>query len=90
MSVKSIAHAKKDYSWNPSTCICENRRYSKSIVDNSVIVCDEILNILDSVSANITRGWYEREWVEPILEIKKNMYWLKKCFKTCLEKQLGF
>ena len=22
--VKSIVHAKKDYNWNPSTCICEN------------------------------------------------------------------
>ena len=33
---------KKDYSCNPSTYNCENRRYSKSIVNNSVILCDEI------------------------------------------------
>ena len=40
---------KKDLSWNTSTCIYENRRYLKSIVDNSVIVCDEIINVTDSV-----------------------------------------
>ena len=34
---------KKDYSWNPSICICENGKYSKSIIDDSKIVCDEII-----------------------------------------------
>ena len=29
----------KYYIWNPSTCICENSRYLKSIVDDSVILC---------------------------------------------------
>ena len=37
-SVTSIAHAKKDYSWNPNTSICENGKYLKSIADSSVIV----------------------------------------------------
>ena len=41
---------KKDYSWNPSTCICENSRYLKSTGDDSVSVCDEIINISNSVS----------------------------------------
>ena len=41
---------KKDYSWNPSTCICENSRYLKSTVEDSVIVCGEIINISSSVS----------------------------------------
>ena len=44
---------KKNYSLNPSTCICENNAYFKSIVDNSVIVCDEIINVTDSVSTNV-------------------------------------
>ena len=43
VSVKSIAYAKKDYNWNPSICICENERYSKSNADTSVLVCDEII-----------------------------------------------
>ena len=38
VSVKMIAHAKKDCSWNPSTCICEISKYLKSIADTSVIV----------------------------------------------------
>ena len=45
---------KKYYSWNPSTCICENIRYLKNIVDDSGIVCNEMINVADSVSANVT------------------------------------
>ena len=33
----------KDYIWNPSTCICENWKYLGSIMDDSVITCDEII-----------------------------------------------
>ena len=36
----------KDYSWNPSTCICE---YCSSIADDSVIVCGEIVNAIGSI-----------------------------------------
>ena len=34
---KSYCTYKKDYSWNPSTCICENSKYLKSNADTSVI-----------------------------------------------------
>ena len=27
VNVKIIVSAKKDYSWNPSTCTCENSKY---------------------------------------------------------------
>ena len=40
----------KDYSWNPSKCICENSKYMKSITDASVIECDQIITILDIIS----------------------------------------
>ena len=40
---------KKDYSWNPSTCICENDKYLKRFVDDSKIVCDEIIYVIDIV-----------------------------------------
>ena len=33
----------KDYIWNPSTCICENGKSLVSIMDDSVIVCDEVI-----------------------------------------------
>ena len=44
----------KDRSWNATICICENSRYLKSVVDNSVILCDEIINVTASVSTNVT------------------------------------
>ena len=33
----------KDCVWNPSTCNCENGKYLASILDDSVIICDEII-----------------------------------------------
>ena len=33
----------KDYIWNPTTCICENRKYLASIKGDSMIKCDEII-----------------------------------------------
>ena len=48
----NLPKLQKSYSWNPSTCIWENRKYLNHIADNSKIVCDEIINATDSVSAN--------------------------------------
>ena len=42
----------KDYSWNPSTCICEKGKYLKGIPDTLVIVCEKIINATDRVSLN--------------------------------------
>ena len=55
VSVKIIVHKKKNYSWNPSTCISENDKYLKSITDTSVIMCDEIVSVMDVVSTKITK-----------------------------------
>ena len=44
----------KDYSWNPSTCICKNSRYLKSIFDDSVIFYNAIINFTNIVSRNMT------------------------------------
>ena len=41
--------SKKDYSWNPSTCISENSKYLKSITDTSVIKCGEIIIVMINV-----------------------------------------
>ena len=43
---KNYLKCKKDYSWNPSTCICENSKYLKSIADASVIKCDKIVIVM--------------------------------------------
>ena len=32
---------KKDYIWNPVICSCENGKYLASIIDDSVLTCDE-------------------------------------------------
>ena len=45
----------KDYSWNPSTCICENSKYLKSITDGtSVTKCDEIVIVMNNLSTKKT------------------------------------
>ena len=38
----------KGYIWNPTTCSCESGRYVKGVVDDSVIKCDEIIEITKS------------------------------------------
>ena len=55
MNVKIIVSAKKDYSWNPSTCICESSKYVKIISDHSKCSCEEIISVMDIVSTKMTR-----------------------------------
>ena len=35
----------KHYIWNPATCSTENGKYLTSIIENSVITCDEIIGV---------------------------------------------
>ena len=42
----------KDYIWNPTTCSCENGKYLASIIDDSVITCDEIIEETNSIPTN--------------------------------------
>ena len=44
----------KDYCCNPRTCIFENGKYLRIIVDDSKILCDEIIYVMDIVSTNMT------------------------------------
>ena len=34
----------KDYIWNPGSCSCEYGKHLASIIDDSVIRCDEIID----------------------------------------------
>ena len=34
----------KDHIWNPASCSCKNDKYLASIIDDSVITCDEIID----------------------------------------------
>ena len=44
--------AKKDYIWSPATCSCKNDKYLASIIDDSVIMCDEIIEETKTVKTN--------------------------------------
>ena len=44
----------KNYIWNPSTCTCENGKYSGSIISDSVITCDEITEVAKTVLRKFT------------------------------------
>ena len=35
----------KDYIWSPTTCSCENGKYLSSKIDDSVITCDELIDV---------------------------------------------
>ena len=54
VSVESTVYANKGNPWSPRTFICENIRYLKSVVDDSVLVRDEIISVMDTVSTNVT------------------------------------
>ena len=43
---------KKNYIWNPSTYACENGKYAGSIIVDSVITCDEIIETIKAISTN--------------------------------------
>ena len=38
----------KDYTWNPATFSCKNGKYLASIIDSSVITCDEIIDAVET------------------------------------------
>ena len=40
----------KDYVWNPATCNCENGKYLASNMDDSVITCDEVIDVKETNS----------------------------------------
>ena len=45
----------KDYIWNPVTCSCKNGKYLASMIDNSVISCDEIIETTKTVPTNFNQ-----------------------------------
>ena len=43
VSVKKFMYVNKNYIWNPATCNCGNGKYLASIMDDSAIVCEEVM-----------------------------------------------
>ena len=44
VSVKKVYVCEKDCAWNPATKHCENGKYLASIMDDSAIICDEVID----------------------------------------------
>ena len=50
VNVKNVCE--KDYVWNPDTCYCENRKYLASIMGDSAIMCDEVIESYNKATSN--------------------------------------
>ena len=51
----------KDYIWNPATCSCENGKYLASIIDDSAITCDEIIESYNEETKTIVTNFSEKK-----------------------------
>ena len=51
----------KDYIWNLATCSCENGKYLASIMDNSSIICDEVMESFDGETRTIPTNFNKRK-----------------------------
>ena len=51
---KNIMGAKNICIWNPATCSCENGKYVESITDDSVIMCDGIMEETKTIQTKST------------------------------------
>ena len=52
---------KKNYIWNPSTCSAENGKYLANIVDDSMIMCDEVIDSYNEETKTISTNFNERK-----------------------------
>ena len=46
---------RKKFFFNPATCSCINSKYLASIIDNSVIMCDEIIEETKTATTNFNK-----------------------------------
>ena len=51
----------KDYIWNLVTCSCENGKYLASVMDDSVITWDEIIESCDEETKTIPTSFNEKK-----------------------------
>ena len=52
--MKDYHKCKKNHSLNPSKYIFENGKYFKSVIDESIIMCYETINIASNIPTNVT------------------------------------
>ena len=46
--------------WSPAPCSCEGRKYLASIMDDSAIMCDEIIESYDQETKTIPTSFNEK------------------------------
>ena len=51
----------KDCIWNSATCSCQNGKYLTSIMDDSAITCDEIIESYDEETKTIPTSFNEKK-----------------------------
>ena len=61
VSVKNVMYVKK-IAWNPATCNCENGEYLASIMHDSAIACDEIIELCNEETKTILTNFNEKKY----------------------------
>ena len=54
-------HVSEKIVWNPATCNCENWKYLESIIDDSAIICDEVIKSYDKETKTIPTNFNEKK-----------------------------
>ena len=60
VNVRKHHICEKDYVWNPAICNCENGQFLASIMDDSVIKCDEVIESYDEEIKTIPTNFIEK------------------------------
>ena len=62
---KKLHVCEKDYIWNPSTCTCENGKYLATVMDDSAITCDKVIDtkckLNDQEIKTVSRNFNEKK-----------------------------
>ena len=77
---KNVMYVGKKIIWNPSTSSCKNRKYLASIMDDSAIRCDEVIELWDKKTKSIPTNFNEKK----ATCITINFYILLAFFKITL------
>ena len=75
ISCKCKCKWEKDYIWNPSTCGCENGKYLGSVMDDSAIMRDEVIQSYDKETKTVPTNFNEK---------KKNLWNAELLYFTCI------
>ena len=57
---KKVYVCEKNYAWNPAKCVCKNGKYLASIMDESAITCDEVMNSYDEEIKTIPTNFNDK------------------------------